>query len=312
MPPFTRTQARTELEKQLDARAVSLQEAEDRLERAKRRCEWREDEISILRQAQKRLIQERDRYQERAKTLSRRNDGLLQQYKHRNSFGGTSDDQMQQKNDEIARLQEEVQRYKATITKSTRVHGQLSDTRIQTKMNDLFSAVRNWAVEVTRREKPAKDLYNLVPTDSMVAQQRKAQWVLLTRELLQGEHSIDDQANKQVLSELVEDMQTNLSILSSTLDVQVIVNELRAAVEPHIGIVQALYQQEAEYSLKLEEAVDGNALRRIDLSIMQEVNGEDEGENAACFFPMLIKKTFENDIKGESVIVCKMKVLALS
>lgn len=131
----------------------------------------------------------------------------------------------------------------------------------------------------------------------MAAQQRKTQWVLLTRELLQGEHTIGDQADKQIVSVLLEHMQRSLGMLSSTLEVQVIVNELRVAIEPHIDIVQVLYQQEAEYSLKLEEAVDGDALRKIDLSIMQEVNGEDEGEISACFFPMLIKKTFENDVK---------------
>lgn len=88
--------------------------------------------------------------------VSRQHDGLLQQCKYQESSGGTSSAQMQQKNDEIARLHEELQQFKTTITKSTRVHGQLSDTRIQSKMNDLFSAVRNWALEVVRREKPGK------------------------------------------------------------------------------------------------------------------------------------------------------------
>lgn len=129
----------------------------------------------------------------------------------------------------------------------------------------------------------------------MAAQQRKAQWVLLTRELLDDDHS--DQTNKQILSKLVEHVQCSLSTLSIPLGTQFIADELRVAIGPHIDIVQALYTQEAEYFLKLEEAVNGDALRKIDLSIMQEVNGEDEGDIAACFFPMLIKKTFENDVK---------------
>jgi len=66
------------------------------------------------------------------------------------------DSRLSQKDDEISKLEQEIQEYKVAITKSTRLEGQLSDTRIQIKINDLFSAVRNWALEVVRREKPGE------------------------------------------------------------------------------------------------------------------------------------------------------------
>jgi chromosome segregation ATPase len=61
--------------------------------------------------------------------------------------------QTQRKDDEINRLQKEVIQYKRLINTSTHVRGQVSDTTIRDKMNGLFSAVRNWAIGVSRQEK---------------------------------------------------------------------------------------------------------------------------------------------------------------
>ncbi|KAG9529745.1 hypothetical protein KCU93_g3145, partial [Aureobasidium melanogenum] len=353
MPPITRNQTVADMQRRLDLCKRDLHDAQSNLERARVKCENYREESYFLEQGQNRLREERDRLREQTKAASNKNSELLQQYNHLRNFRGASDAQAQQKDDEIKRLQEEIQ-------------------RIQTKMNDLFSAVRNWALEVVRREKPvfdpscqgtaewlrkripglqgdtttekmytliavfagafqelvnahwicghasegpmvlAKNLYNLIPGDSLAAQQKKAQWVLLTRELLQKEQIVDGSIEKQLLSLLTQGVQTVLGRLSSTLNTQVVVNHLRTAIEPHINIVQVLYQQEAEYFLRLDEAVDGDGPRKIDLKYMDEVHGEDEGQISACIFPMLIKKTFENDVKGESVIICKMKVLASS
>ncbi|KAH0338557.1 hypothetical protein KCU81_g7581, partial [Aureobasidium melanogenum] len=56
------------------------------------------------------------------------------------------------KNDQIRELQKEVLRYKKTISSSNSCPTQLSDTTIQSKMDALFHAVRDWAVDSVRRD----------------------------------------------------------------------------------------------------------------------------------------------------------------
>ncbi|KAG9563813.1 hypothetical protein KCU71_g6495, partial [Aureobasidium melanogenum] len=60
---------------------------------------------------------------------------------------------MQKKDEEIHKLQMEIIQYKRAINTSKPVGGQVSDTTIRDTMNGLFSAVRNWAMDVSRQDK---------------------------------------------------------------------------------------------------------------------------------------------------------------
>ncbi|KAG9657926.1 hypothetical protein KCU95_g979, partial [Aureobasidium melanogenum] len=60
---------------------------------------------------------------------------------------------MRKKDEEIHKLQMEVIQYKRAINTSKHVEGQVSDTTIRDTMNGLFSAVRNWAMDVSRQDK---------------------------------------------------------------------------------------------------------------------------------------------------------------
>jgi len=126
-----------------------------------------------------------------------------------------------------------------------------------------------------------------------------------------NDEDADAQAERQFLLELVRRVQKFYGEVSNSSNATAIGDHLRAAIEPHIGIVQTLFQQEAEYTMDLPAAIDGNALRKIDTTRMNEVNGEDGEEVQACFFPMLIKQTFESG-DAETIVVCKAKILALS
>lgn len=60
------------------------------------------------------------------------------------------------KDDKIADLQGEIFQYKKSISGSTRLDGQLSDTSIQSIMDGLFYAVRDWALDVARQEETGR------------------------------------------------------------------------------------------------------------------------------------------------------------
>lgn len=60
---------------------------------------------------------------------------------------------MQKKDEDIHKLQKEIIQYKSAINASKHVEGQVSDTTICDTMNGLFSAARNWALDVSRQDK---------------------------------------------------------------------------------------------------------------------------------------------------------------
>lgn len=55
-----------------------------------------------------------------------------------------------ERKDEIDSLQREILRYKKVISISTRLDDQLSDSSIQSKMDGLYYAVRDWAICAVR------------------------------------------------------------------------------------------------------------------------------------------------------------------
>lgn len=91
-------------------------------------------------------------------TFQKENVPKSQALKHLNRCETQWKSQVEEKNDVIRHLREEVLQYKKAISISTQAEEQLSDTNIQNKINDLFHAVRDWALEVVRRYKPGEYL----------------------------------------------------------------------------------------------------------------------------------------------------------
>lgn len=56
--------------------------------------------------------------------------------------------QVQKKDDDLRKLQREIVQYKTAMTTSNQVEGQLSDATIRGKIDGLFFAVRDWALNV--------------------------------------------------------------------------------------------------------------------------------------------------------------------
>ncbi|THZ04204.1 hypothetical protein D6C93_02593 [Aureobasidium pullulans] len=60
--------------------------------------------------------------------------------------------EVRQKDAEIGQAREEILRYKRAISKSSKVNNQTSDTSIQADVDALFCSIRDWALDVVRKE----------------------------------------------------------------------------------------------------------------------------------------------------------------
>lgn len=63
---------------------------------------------------------------------------------------------MQKKDDEIKRLQKELIKYKGSMSASNFPAGQMSDTTIRQKFSELFYALRDWALDLSRQHQLGK------------------------------------------------------------------------------------------------------------------------------------------------------------
>ncbi|KAG9595706.1 hypothetical protein KCU77_g6478, partial [Aureobasidium melanogenum] len=59
---------------------------------------------------------------------------------------------MQKRDDEIKRLQKELIKYKGSMAASNYTAGQMSDTTIRQKFSELFYALRDWALDLSRQD----------------------------------------------------------------------------------------------------------------------------------------------------------------
>lgn len=75
--------------------------------------------------------------------------------------------QAESKDGQIRELQKDILQYKKTISSSNSYAGQLSDTTIQNKMNALFHAIRDWAVDSIRHDDTCKSRVGLGGTISL-------------------------------------------------------------------------------------------------------------------------------------------------
>lgn len=66
-------------------------------------------------------------------------------------------------------------------------------------------------------------------------------------------------------------------------------SRLYSAIRPHIDVVQALYHQEADYSMHLVPVVGEGSSASFVPDSMEEINGEEEGILQASFFPIVYK-----------------------
>ncbi|KAG9646983.1 hypothetical protein KCU64_g10318, partial [Aureobasidium melanogenum] len=141
-----------------------------------------------------------------------------------------------------------------------------------------------------------------------VAAERKKQWVLLTNEIVSKDDSAVRDSEKLYIGVLVGHVMNDLGEHPSASTVR---KELQTAIKSHVHIIQALYQQEADYEMALPAAANGLERYAFMCDYMEDVNGEEEGVLQAAFFPYLTKKT-GRDRDSKKTIVCKAKVVVQS
>ncbi|KAH0163599.1 hypothetical protein KCU67_g5489, partial [Aureobasidium melanogenum] len=140
-----------------------------RLQQEAEESQVKSNEIRRLREEKSRITREKDdefeRLRQEAITTVHDRDSKIQ-----NLQGELA--KMQKKDDEIRRLQTELVKYKGAISASNSTEGQLSDAVIREKLNELFYAVRDWAMELSRQDQlvaqitdpeMAETLYHQIP-----------------------------------------------------------------------------------------------------------------------------------------------------
>jgi chromosome segregation ATPase len=114
-----------------------IRQLQNDIKQAGRLLSERDNEIEKLRRQASRAMREQDHKIER----------LRGEITHTQSDA----EQIQTKDDEIQKLRKELLQYKRTASASTQLAGQMTDTTICDKINGLFYAVSNWALEVARQ-----------------------------------------------------------------------------------------------------------------------------------------------------------------
>lgn len=127
---------------------------------------------------------------------------------------------------------------------------------------------------------------------------KKKQWTLLTNEILFKDNEANKQTQNKYAEMVARFVQRDLG--ADCPNASTITQKLRSAIEPHMHIVQALYHQEADYSMVLPPATaKGKAAYLLQPKYMYEVNGEDEGRLQASIFPILYKEVVH---KGDTKV----------
>ncbi|KAH0366913.1 hypothetical protein KCU65_g4983, partial [Aureobasidium melanogenum] len=141
-----------------------------------------------------------------------------------------------------------------------------------------------------------------------VAPERKKQWVLLTNEIVSKDERAVKDSEKIYVNALVRHVIKNLGEHPSASTVG---KDLQMAIEQHVHIIQALYQQEADYRMILPLAANASERYPFLCHYMEDVNGEEKGVLQAIFFPYLVKD-IGGDGNQEETVVCKAKVVVQS